>query len=370
MKNKQKLPPTAQQFINSLTTHLKLSSCQRYAIYLAHFHAFLLKKKIALKKLTRKHMLALFAFLSTSGQKSGTRLGCLVCLRTYLRWLYEQKLIHTLPDLLVRSQDFPKTPAYLPRPLPIVLDRKIQQRLTASTSVYHKALLLMRRTGIRVGELMELPYNCTWTDFNDNKFLKVPLGKLNNERNVPLDKKTYLLIQSIQRRCPLKRFYLLPRDNCGTSAIKGKLNAALRQSAHGLELDAPLGTHRLRHSYASTLLCAGLSLPALMKLLGHRDFHMTLRYAGISSQSLTLQYLTALKKIKYANTNSNTITPPAQEPSLFAFLNDAPRLLKKLSAENQLNHAFTAALLKKLARFKQTIEFALKKTPTSAKMAR
>ena len=37
-------------------------------------------------------------------------------------------------------------------------------------------------------------------------------------------------------------------------------------------------THRLRHTYATTLLGAGMSLPSLMKLLGHTDIATTARY--------------------------------------------------------------------------------------------
>ena len=36
--------------------------------------------------------------------------------------------------------------------------------------------------------------------------------------------------------------------------------------------------HRLRHTFATTMLRLGVSLPALMQLLGHKDIHMTLLY--------------------------------------------------------------------------------------------
>jgi|GEM_PF-3877170 len=40
----------------------------------------------------------------------------------------------------------------------------------------------------------------------------------------------------------------------------------------------------MRHTYATTMLRAGVSLPALMKLLGHRTANMTLRYVEITQQ--------------------------------------------------------------------------------------
>jgi Phage integrase family len=40
--------------------------------------------------------------------------------------------------------------------------------------------------------------------------------------------------------------------------------------------------HDLRHTYASLLVMAGVSIPTLMKLLGHKSTAMTMRYANLS----------------------------------------------------------------------------------------
>jgi integrase len=56
-----------------------------------------------------------------------------------------------------------------------------------SDSIYHQGLLLMRLTGLRIGELCSLERNCIRRDHLNNCFLKVPLGKLNTERLVPMD---------------------------------------------------------------------------------------------------------------------------------------------------------------------------------------
>ena len=43
--------------------------------------------------------------------------------------------------------------------------------------------------------------------------------------------------------------------------------------------------HR-RHSYASEMIRLGVSLPALMQLLGHKDIRMTLRYVQVTQHDL------------------------------------------------------------------------------------
>src|SRR5215472_4508120 len=48
--------------------------------------------------------------------------------------------------------------------------------------------------------------------------------------------------------------------------------------------------HRLRHTFATEMLRLGISLPALMQLLGHKDIHMTLLYLEVTQQDLQRQF--------------------------------------------------------------------------------
>src|SRR5207244_13576325 len=44
--------------------------------------------------------------------------------------------------------------------------------------------------------------------------------------------------------------------------------------------------HRLRHTYASEMVRLGVSLPAVMQLLGHKDIRMTMRYVQVTQVDL------------------------------------------------------------------------------------
>src|SRR6202035_1896577 len=48
--------------------------------------------------------------------------------------------------------------------------------------------------------------------------------------------------------------------------------------------------HQLRHTYASELVRAGVGLPALMKLLGHVNPEMTMRYVEVASTDLQREF--------------------------------------------------------------------------------
>jgi hypothetical protein len=48
--------------------------------------------------------------------------------------------------------------------------------------------------------------------------------------------------------------------------------------------------HPLRHTFASEMIRLGMSLPALMQMLGHKDIRMTLRYVQITQLDLHREY--------------------------------------------------------------------------------
>ena len=59
----------------------------------------------------------------------------------------------------------------------------------------------------------------------------------------------------------------------------------------GIKLANP---HRFRHTFASDMVRAGMSLPALMQLMGHSDIQTTLRYVQVTPQDVYLQYARAV----------------------------------------------------------------------------
>jgi site-specific recombinase XerD len=46
--------------------------------------------------------------------------------------------------------------------------------------------------------------------------------------------------------------------------------------------------HRFRHTFASDMVRAGMSLPALIQLMGHADIQTTLQYVRITPQDVYL----------------------------------------------------------------------------------
>src|SRR5207302_5293629 len=99
---------------------------------------------------------------------------------------------------LIFARDVPRLPRALPRYLPADADRALAAALRASPSPLPAgALLLLRATGMRIGELLDLELDCVHEVPGQGAWLKVPLGKLDTERMVPLDDETLVIVDRI-----------------------------------------------------------------------------------------------------------------------------------------------------------------------------
>ena len=239
------------------------------------------------------HMLGWFRWLASLGIGNHTREQRLLCLRRLLDDLAAQG--HRLHPGLILREDFPVRPQYLPRALSPEDDRRLQDELRRTDSLYSTALLLTRLTGIRIGECIHLTVDCLCNVGPDQWAIHVPLGKLHNERLVPLDSEALRLVHRILEiralaspgRLTKTKDFLLPRVG-GRFALFQMLRLALADFARraGCTDKKPISPHRLRHTWATEMLRCGIGLPALMQLMGHKDIRMTLRYLQITQPDL------------------------------------------------------------------------------------
>jgi site-specific recombinase XerD len=348
-RHPKRLPPLAREFLGTLIPTHHPRSREVYTVTLRRFHAWLDEHARTLQQVTRADVAAWSQQLHTAHLHPAYRQRLLIDLRVYLRWLDERQPLATAPDDLIRPRDLPKLPQYLPRPLTPAADQELQRRLVASPAPWHQALLLMRRTGLRSGELRALEYDCVRHDAR-YPLLKVPLGKLLTERLVPLDPQGAALIDRLQALAPRPRPWLVPGVN-GRQTRYRELWAALAAVASGLPDPAPLTTHRLRHTYATEMLAAGMSLVGLMRLLGHRDYHMTLRYAAVTPELVGKEYAQAFDQLA-ARYDLPPPPLPEGETSPAEMLDHLGRWLRKHAPA----HRALLPLLKRLARLRVEFE--------------
>jgi integrase len=122
-------------------------------------------------------------------------------------------------------------------------------------------------------------------------------GKGNKLRFPPLAPETTQLIEHYLRLerpdpCSAALFVVLKGPARGQRMTPAGLRSLFRHHRRttGIQLANP---HRFRHTFASDMVRAGISLPALMQLMGHADIQTTLHYVKVSPQDVYLQYARA-----------------------------------------------------------------------------
>jgi len=197
----------------------------------------------------------------------------------------------------VIAWDIPKKP----EPLPKFLDDRDAARLMgaarASTDPRDRLVVeLLARTGMRAGELADLDTDAV-VRIGAGHWLRIPLGKLRNDRYVPLHPQLVELLaawtaanlEHIRSHKRLVADHRGPLDR----HIIGRIVARVARAA-GVPGVHP---HRLRHTLATQAINRGMRLEAIAALLGHQKMEMTLIYAKIANRVVADEYAAVSAKI-------------------------------------------------------------------------
>jgi integrase len=243
---------------------------------------------------------------------------------------------------LVFRDDIPKLPKTLPRYLPVDAGRRLTQALQdPGNELAACALLLQRSCGLRIGELLDLELDCVHEVPGQGAWLKVPLGKLDSERMVPLDDDILELIDHIAEIRSPGRALPHPRYGRPAQFLFTHHGRRLSQNAVREELQRAAGAaglgrttpHQLRHTYATALVNAGVSLQALMALLGHVSAAMSLRYGRLFDATVKEEYERALTlaKQRLGATPGTRASLPLTDITGGADWKDTPLIKSRLS---------------------------------------
>jgi site-specific recombinase XerD len=187
-----------------------------------------------------------------------------------------------------------------PDPLPRFLDDRDAARLMAAARACpdprdRLVIELLARTGMRAGELADLEADAVVL-IGTGHWLRIPLGKLRNDRYVPLHPELVTLLAAWTaantdhiRACRrLAADHRGPLDRYQIGRIVGRIGRSCGVSVH---------PHQLRHTLATQAINRGMRLEAIAALLGHRTMEMTLIYARIADRVVADEYQAISEKI-------------------------------------------------------------------------
>ena len=183
-------------------------------------------------------------------------------------------------------------------PLPKFLDDADAARLMRAAAVAEPfdrlVVTLLARTGIRVGELCALEADAL-VRADGGWWLRVPLGKLRNDRYVPVHPELLELLHDWQTAHGQQRDGLLLHRHgrrVDRHAVTRSINRVARAAGLG-----HVHPHQLRHTLATQAINRGMRLEAIAALLGHRSLRMTMVYARIANRTVADEYHAAAAKV-------------------------------------------------------------------------
>jgi integrase/recombinase XerD len=225
-------------------------------------------------------------------------------LRPCFSWAFRNDLLRNGPSARLEKVTLPVRE---PRPL---TDQQVAALLVAIPPAHHRNRLLftlLAETGMRVGEALALDRAHVHLNDTDGGYLQI-VGKGDRERITPLidAPRSLRLLRSL-----LKREGAIGPLFSGAIAKGGRTSepvdyttvlyhfarylAAARRNQPALFAaeGGPITIHRLRHTYATGRLRAGVSLPVVRQLLGHQTLQSTLRYTDLDLETVKAELVAA-----------------------------------------------------------------------------
>jgi integrase len=221
---------------------------------------------------------------------SSSRYHLLAALYYFFNRIAEWQWPEAPKHVLVFTGDFP----ILDRPSPKFLDEISAARFLEAarnhpdlfTRLCGVTLIL---TGMRQGEFLNLTTDCV-VQIGENYWLRVPLGKMHNDRYIPLHPEVKQVLDEWISQSPPKEPYDFLFTSHGYRLGRGKVALAVERIGKAAGIKEHIAPHRLRHTLATLAVNRGMPLESIAALLGHRSLSMTMVYARIGNWTVQQEY--------------------------------------------------------------------------------
>ena len=216
-----------------------------------------------------------------------------------IRICFERLIEWDWPDAPARNPilhgDIPPRPEPLPK---FLTDHDAAVLMAAARAHrlprYRIVIEILARTGLRASELCDLAADAV-TKIGDAHWLRVPVGKLRNDRFIPLhpDLVELLAAWTADQLRPHPR-PAADSSPTGTHRSTGAPSTASSPPSPHAPASDHVHPHQLRHTLATQAINRGMRLEAIAALLGHRSMEMTLTYARIADRVVADEYAVGL----------------------------------------------------------------------------
>ncbi len=214
------------------------------------------------------------------------------CFTSFERYIKLQGI--DLQLQLTRPKIEKKLPTYLTtQEITYLLDEISDDQLPSNRPIRDKAIFeTLYATGVRCSELTQIALD----DINFEEKTIVIQGKGRKQRIVLFGEKAKKkIIEYIKKERSLDDkniTNILFTTRQGTALSNRSIQKILNMFSNFLKVKKHLTPHKVRHSFATHLLNAGLDLRALQELLGHASLSSTEKYTHVTIKDLQNMYET------------------------------------------------------------------------------
>jgi site-specific recombinase XerD len=325
---------TMRRYIDQLTCLLRPGSVRNADEVLRSLAAFLVEcapQVTTVAEIRRRHLEDYIRWLAARPGKRTARITTatlahrLGTLRMFFLRIVEWDWSDAPPRVPIVTGDIPKQD----HPLPKALDDAAAAKLLRSAQSQPRMLIrvvveVLLRTGLRVGEFAALQADAIML-IGAGHWLHVPVGKLRNDRYLPLHPHLVTLIGDYRTaHVTADNPLLLPREN-GKALDRNTITRMINRAGRAAGLPH-IHPHQLRHTLATQAINRGMTLEAIAALLGHRSLDMTLRYAKIANRTVADEYFAVTEKVE-ALYGQTTLPADAIGPRMARLRREHHRLL-------------------------------------------
>lgn len=277
----------------------KPNTIRNSLVALSGFLDFVSKReKDCVEKISREDAEAWIEHEQDRGMEPATVDSRLRIVKAFLRFLIEKEICQ--PHVISKRMQV-KVPDSLPRAID---PQHIKRLLAVLDKIRDRAMILvLLRTGMRIGELLH-----TLVSEVNMKERRIEIFEASKNR---VGRVVYL---SDDARDSLKAWFK-KRDSKQELLFYGWGGRTLSYTAARMMfvkcldkaglLSKGYSLHCLRHTFATELLNAGMSLPCLQQVLGHSSIEMTLRYARLTDKTREQEYFKAMALIERRDSDAS-----------------------------------------------------------------
>jgi len=292
------LRETAKRFIRYYLSFYSVTHCLQMLRSLTPFSTFLhsFYPNATAQTVTRQVLLHYLGYLATSGISRGSQKNRMLHLRTFIETSAREGWADFSRERLLFDDELPQLAKPLPRYIPEDVLAQLNRCLDALPTPFRRMVIILQTCGLRIGEILALPYDCLLQDARGGWYLRFYQTKLKQEHTIPLAAETAAIIQEQQREvvtCYAAAGHRLLFPNKDGQVYKQYGFAqALNRLALKQDIRDSTGqlfrfqSHQFRHTVGIRMINFGIPQHIIQRYLGHKSPEMTSRYAHIHDQTM------------------------------------------------------------------------------------